>query len=536
MNAVISLCHFCDNHGPQVIFTTQAFHAQELYVTEGDEAQYRSDFLNHFFEKRGNKHENRCFVESSTNEIKCENNTPSKTVQTCEGCSSLDPLLPGYVSKDNEANVSYISSQHPPKTQVYEMLKQSCMRSLTGDDSLGPTSINFYGDSQSGHTLSYTFHLKDSGARGSKRQYSIIVLMMDKIYLLNSWSFLVKNIKHFIEEVIMKGEKSFQEIQKSGDTSKKRVRAFVEITNDPNIFRKTHQAFLWILQTGGNRLTETILEGPPTEDSILDLEKQEVTEEGFIKLFSEKKLTGEQIEEGSAQNSSEEEEDNGPVEVFKSLRHFLKFIGLPNFHSLAHHILIGKQVVIRAQDRRLVKSAIDCLKILLPQGCCRIIYFSNKYEERSKCNLLGMPISAQLRQTSKTPFLLLNISESTKNMHIPKSIQLKDKEVNIKSSINLSDTPPRILTQIERILLNTSLNELAIEQSVIMLREEWLSKVKVLFKYKISGGVGTDEVHKKLLTVVKATTHDMEVLNFWKTGLSVQYKKRMANCTKPVQF
>lgn len=86
-----------------------------------------------------------------------------------KGCSSLDPSVPGYVSKDLEANVSYLSSQHPPKTQVSQRLENSCFRSLSGDDFLGPISVTFYGDSQSGHTLSYTFHLKDNEARGFKR-------------------------------------------------------------------------------------------------------------------------------------------------------------------------------------------------------------------------------------------------------------------------------------------------------------------------------------------------------------------------------
>lgn len=32
MNAVISLCHFCENHGPSVLFSTQTFHSDQ----EGD--------------------------------------------------------------------------------------------------------------------------------------------------------------------------------------------------------------------------------------------------------------------------------------------------------------------------------------------------------------------------------------------------------------------------------------------------------------------------------------------------------------------
>jgi folliculin len=36
MNAVISLCHFCELHGPSVLFVTQAFHEHHSPGTETD--------------------------------------------------------------------------------------------------------------------------------------------------------------------------------------------------------------------------------------------------------------------------------------------------------------------------------------------------------------------------------------------------------------------------------------------------------------------------------------------------------------------
>ena len=53
----------------------------------------------------------------------------------------------------------------------------------------------FFGDKNRGHVLSHTFFVKDSQARGFQRWYSIIVVMMDKIYLLNSWPFLVTHMR-----------------------------------------------------------------------------------------------------------------------------------------------------------------------------------------------------------------------------------------------------------------------------------------------------------------------------------------------------
>ena len=64
----------------------------------------------------------------------------------------------------------------------------------------------FFGDDHRGHVLSYTFFMKDSQARGFQHWYSLIVVMMDKIYLLNSWPFLVKYLGYVIGELQVSGK------------------------------------------------------------------------------------------------------------------------------------------------------------------------------------------------------------------------------------------------------------------------------------------------------------------------------------------
>ena len=55
----------------------------------------------------------------------------------------------------------------------------------------------------------------------------------------------------------------------------KPTRSLLELTADPQLFLRLHTQFTWIIKAGSNRLTERLLEGPPTEDSVIDLEKQE---------------------------------------------------------------------------------------------------------------------------------------------------------------------------------------------------------------------------------------------------------------------
>ena len=117
---------------------------------------------------------------------------------------------------------------------------------------------------------------------------------MDKIYLLNSWPFLVSHLKDVIDDLQGKASVVYEQEQSRCPQRAHRLsmsttpsnflhqrgankpgRPLTDLTNSKNLFCKLHQIFSWILKAGGNRLTERLLEGPPTEDSIIDLEKQE---------------------------------------------------------------------------------------------------------------------------------------------------------------------------------------------------------------------------------------------------------------------
>lgn len=38
MNAIIAVCHFCELHGPRIVFCTQPFHPQEPRTVDDDDA------------------------------------------------------------------------------------------------------------------------------------------------------------------------------------------------------------------------------------------------------------------------------------------------------------------------------------------------------------------------------------------------------------------------------------------------------------------------------------------------------------------
>ena len=70
----------------------------------------------------------------------------------------------------------------------------------------------FFGDDHRGHVFSHTFFVKDSQARGFQRWFSIIVVMMDKVFLLNSWPFLVKHCRYIIHELQRKADVVYTEV------------------------------------------------------------------------------------------------------------------------------------------------------------------------------------------------------------------------------------------------------------------------------------------------------------------------------------
>jgi len=229
-------------------------------------------------------------------ETSCQSSTtPGK--DRCEGCRSLQADKPGYITNDKEAKVRYVSSQQPHQDELFSIVRQACIRSLSSEVCPGREGPIFFGDSDTRYVISYTFHLSDSKSRGGRRLYSIIVVMMDKIYLLNSWPFLVKHLHNIVRDMQAKCRSVFEKEERdlplrAQKPSKERsytsptqirlqrhngsvVRTLLDMTNDPILFKSLHLAFTWVLKACSNRLTEKLLEGPPTEDSIVDLERKE---------------------------------------------------------------------------------------------------------------------------------------------------------------------------------------------------------------------------------------------------------------------
>ncbi|CAH2307751.1 folliculin [Pelobates cultripes] len=415
MNAIVALCHFCELHGPRTLFCTEALHSPLPQGAGCGDSLGQGEAAEE--EEMGIQMSSRIRSHSPAEGASAESNSPRlKKSDMCEGCRSLAAGHPGYISHDKETSIKYVSHQHPNHPQLFSIVRQACVRSLSCEVCPGREGPIFFGDEQHGFVFSHTFFIKDSLARGFQRWYSIIVIMMDRIYLINSWPFLLAKIRGIIDELQGKAFKVFDAEQFGCPQRPLRIntaftpylhkrngnaaRSLTSLTNDDNLWACLHISFAWLLKACGCRLTEKLLEGAPTEDTLVQMEKQADLEEECAAWEGQDGEAGSlrpqpNVLEVRANETSKLLECRLPV-IFRSLRHMRQVLGAAYFRVLAWHILMGNQVIWKGQDRDLIQSAFDVLRTMLPVGCVRVIPYSEKYEDAYRCNFLGLSPQAEI--------------------------------------------------------------------------------------------------------------------------------------------
>eukprot|EP00733_Pompholyxophrys_punicea_P000097 Pompholyxophrys_punicea_v1_NODE_14_length_6313_cov_26.358102.p1 type:complete len:181 gc:universal NODE_14_length_6313_cov_26.358102:3747-3205(-) len=172
MNGIVALCHFCESHGPAIVFCTQAFHNEDY---------------------KGPREEN-------ASKPTISSMTPNSNV--CPACSSIPSNEKGFITHDFGSRTSYISTKNPLLQNLYSVVRTACVRwyslnfrtkitkihSLSCDGREGPV---LFGDEKDGYVFSYVFKIQDTQARGMQRLYGFVLLMTDRIHLVSSWPFLV---------------------------------------------------------------------------------------------------------------------------------------------------------------------------------------------------------------------------------------------------------------------------------------------------------------------------------------------------------
>nr|XP_033818776.1 folliculin [Geotrypetes seraphini] len=567
MNAIVALCHFCELHGPRTLFCTEALHAPLPQGAGSGDSPGQNEQVEE--EEGGIQMSSRIRSHSPAEGASADSGSPGpKKSDMCEGCRSLAAGHPGYISHDKETSIKYVSHQHPNHPQLFSIVRQACVRSLSCEVCPGREGPIFFGDEQHGFVFSHTFFIKDSLARGFQRWYSIIVIMMDRIYLINSWPFLLGKIRGILDELQGKALKVFEAEQFVCPQRAQRMntaftpflhqrngnaaRSLTSLTRDENLWACLHTTFAWLLKACGSRLTEKLLEGAPTEDTLVQMEKLAELEEDSESSEGEegKPCPQARVVEGReltkcATNASLLSEGSWNVPpyrlpVFRSLRHMRQVLGASAFRMLAWHVLIGNQVIWRGHDRELIQSALDVLQTMLPVGCVRTIPCSDQYEETYRCNFLGLSPQVQipLHVQSSEFAVIVDVRTATRSNLYP-VLFMDDEPLSKYEFVVASGCPvatdrvgPTILNKIEAALANENLSVNVVEQCLVCLKEEWMNKVKVLFKFTKVDSRPKEDTQKLLSILAAAEDDNIKLLKFWMTGLSKTYKSHLMSTVR----
>ncbi|XP_030250310.1 folliculin isoform X2 [Sparus aurata] len=551
MNALVALCHFCELHGPRTLFCTEALHPPSPSPSSQAGAPVPGDR-----DRDGDREGEGLTMRA--------NSSATQRGEMCDGCRSLPASHPGFMSIDDETGIRFLSHQHPRQPQLFSVVRQACVRSLSCEVCPGREGPIFFGDEQHGFVFSHTFFIKDSLARGFQRWYSIVMVAMDRIYLINSWPFLLRHLRLTIQSLQSTALKVFDNEQgvcpqravrmnsvfspavfphqRSGNAA----RSLTSLTQHPNLWASLHSSFSWLLKACGSRLTEKLLEGAPTEDTLVLIERQTEQEEEMS--------CWEGAEGGAAKSQRHQSEselghdflyddaklDELPGPKFRSLRHLRQVLGAAEFRQLVWHVLMGNQVIWRGADPGLIQSAFTVLKSLLPVGCVRSVPYSAQYEEAYKCNFLGLSPDVPIpTHVSSSEFSVLVDVTSEKSCQI--SAMGEDDISSLYqytiSSANTqpTDRGPTLLNKLEVALSNENLSVEVVSHCLLCLKEEWMNKVKVLFKFSKVDGRGREDT-QKVLALLGATgpgeEDNVRLLKFWMTGLSKTYKSHLMTAVR----
>ncbi|XP_077643020.1 folliculin isoform X1 [Lonchura striata] len=521
MNAIVALCHFCELHGPRTLFCTEVLHSPLPQGAGSGDISGQNEQAEE--EEGGIQMSSRIRSHSPAEGASADSSSPGpKKSDMCEGCRSLAGGHPGYVSHDKETSIKYVSHQHPNHPQLFSIVRQACVRSLSCEVCPGREGPIFFGDEQHGFVFSHTFFIKDSLARGFQRWYSIITIMMDRIYLINSWPFLLGKIRGIIDELQGKALKVFEAEQFGCPQRAQRMntaftpflhqrngnaaRSLTSLTNDENLWACLHTSFAWLLKACGSRLTEKLLEGAPTEDTLVQMEKLadlKEESEGWDGSEEEEKPSSQpDVVEGQELSKSSPETSLMPdcnswnvahrrLSVFRSLRHMRQVLGASAFRMLAWHVLMGNQVIWKAQDMDLVQSAFDVLRTMLPIGCVRIIPYSDQYEEAYRCNFLGLSPHVQIPPhiLASEFAVLVEVRAATRSSLYPtlfddeQSLNKYEFLVTSGSPVAADRVGPTILNKIEAALTNQNLSVDVVDQCLVCLKEEWMNGQQTQGRY-----------------------------------------------------
>ncbi|XP_030021717.1 folliculin isoform X2 [Manduca sexta] len=422
MNAIVGICHFCEAHGPRPIFCT--------FTTDN---------------------------EKNTTES-------SKANVECNGCTSLGPETV-LVTKDDDGTI-FCSRETVPNIDVTSFLRQAAVRSITCEVNWSKEGgVVYFSDTQ-GHVLSLTFQLRDTRARGLKRWFSIVVLMKDKMLLLNITPLLSEHMQNIAKELQQLADVVFDDEQKvcsqralrlqTGRNDFGQSRSLKQLTGNEDVFKTLHSHFAWMLKAGAHTYTETLY-----------------TSQDLLRKLNPKTINGTSFEDGACVVPNNED--------CISLRALENLLTKNVFRILLYCTLIGVNIAIRT---------IHTDASIIMKGLARLMPVTNT---------LSHIRIFRGEDPSSNVCVLEEVNQSTYSCIWAEVLPMKC---------------PTLMNKIENAMCNDKFNDGVLHQHVKSLVLEWLSTAKAI-KATMSSAGHKSEAVTKLKQVLGVAQHDEQLLNFW---------------------
>merc|ERR1712055_262089 len=133
-----ALGHFCEFHGPALVMVTQELQS-----------------------------------ESPSRLLAAARAQEQVSPLDCDGCRSLSGLQNFLISKEKDESRTWVSSQAPLAPELASMVRHAVLRAISCE--VIPAKEGPLLFSASSSVLSHAFSLRDSRARGCRRQYAILL-------------------------------------------------------------------------------------------------------------------------------------------------------------------------------------------------------------------------------------------------------------------------------------------------------------------------------------------------------------------------
>ena len=287
-----ALGHFCEFHGPALVMVTQgdAHINDPLLVAIGDNSspELQSECPSRILAAARAQEQVNFFSYAYFYVVQV-------SPLDCDGCRSLSGFQSFLISKENDESCpnsrTWVSSQAPLAPKLVSMVRHAVLRAISCEvipAKEGPVLFS----SASSSVLSHAFSLRDSRARGSRRQYAILLLSKERHPLVQHWAVLQARVQDIITSLQKKAEgkyemdcKSLAELKEKCDyvrepptkstksfsrrrASFKPARGLREVTQDEQVFEGMHQDLVTVLALAERCLKEQVLSGQPLLSSV----------------------------------------------------------------------------------------------------------------------------------------------------------------------------------------------------------------------------------------------------------------------------